>query len=167
LLVSTSHVRHGRAVHRAAVYSMRGAQGRKDERQRRTRPLDLHRMRPHLGGTSKPQVVIHCIQASNSLYMRRWVCEVQIAYALTRQDCVAYLRAESRSLVEQGDALHQEFEQLRRTPSNPERCRMFCYSLHAYRGLLANHALAVKWLIHPPGSVHVSSLPSVSERPAA
>jgi len=86
---------------------------------------------------------------------------------LTRHDALTYLRAESACLVEQANALREELARLQSSTISNETCRQYCHKLRAYRGLLANHALALKWMMHPPHVVNTFSPPSVSALSAA
>ena len=85
---------------------------------------------------------------------------------LNRQDAFAYLRAESACLVEEGQALRRELETLMGAPFDIKACLTYYHKLRAYRGLLANHALALRWTMHPPHISNAPLLPTVSERSA-
>ena len=82
---------------------------------------------------------------------------------MNREDAVAYLRAESACLVQYCAALRKDLIQLGGVPFDAASCATYCHKLRAYRGLLANHALAIRWMTHPPRAINASSLSSSSQ----
>jgi len=53
--------------------------------------------------------------------------------------------------------------QLGGVPFDAASCATYCHNLRAYRRLLANHALAIRWMTHPPRAINASSLSSCSQ----
>jgi hypothetical protein len=82
---------------------------------------------------------------------------------MNREDAVAYLRAESACLVQYCAALRKDLVQLGGVPFDAASCATYCHNLRAYRRLLANHALAIRWMTHPPRAINASSLSSCSQ----
>jgi hypothetical protein len=86
---------------------------------------------------------------------------------LNRQDALGYLRVESASLAKDCSALRHELETILRAPFDMSACVTYRKKLWAYRGLLANHALAVRWTTLSSHVVIASSARSIAARSAA
>ena len=94
--------------------------------------------------------------------------ERQTDNTLTRHDTFTYLLAESRCLAEEADILRQECVALRHAPFTMEAWVAYSLKLRAYRDLLANHTIAIKWTVNRRERfISASSQPSVSEPSAA
>ena len=91
----------------------------------------------------------------------------RIGPRLNRQDALGYLRVESASLAKDCSALRHELETILRAPFDMSACVTYRKKLWAYRGLLANHALAVRWTTLSSHVVIASSARSIAARPAA
>ena len=70
---------------------------------------------------------------------------------MDRAECLAYLATESRCLAEETQDLKRELEAPLRSEFERAALKAFGHRLLAHRGLLKNHALALKWVIHLPG----------------
>jgi hypothetical protein len=71
-----------------------------------------------------------------------------------RYDAVTYLRAESLRLSADCERLRREFEAIRERPFDWDAHATFQRKLRQFRGLLANHRLALDWTANPPGDVN-------------
>ena len=65
-----------------------------------------------------------------------------------------YLRAESLQLSADCERLRDEFEALRERPFDWGAHATLQQRLRHFRGLLANHRLALEWTAHPPCGVN-------------
>jgi hypothetical protein len=73
-----------------------------------------------------------------------------LCHTVTRTQQLAYLRAESRDLVERLRRLYSEFEALRRAHFPPREWAAHRKRMQEYWGLVANHHIAFAWTFHPP-----------------
>lgn len=71
-----------------------------------------------------------------------------------RRTAVAYLRAESLRLSAECELLRRDFEALRDIPFDRVAYAACKRQLRHFRGLLANHKLALEWMQYPPCGVN-------------
>ena len=70
---------------------------------------------------------------------------------MTRAEQLAYLRAEHARLAEQLRTLCSEFKALLRSPHVPRHgWAVYARRMGEHRGLLANHRIALEWMMYPP-----------------
>ena len=116
----------------------------------------------------EPESVISCISNHPLLVVKVGALRGHTDNTLTRRDTFTYLLAESRCLAEEADILRQECVALRRAPFTMEAWVVYSLKLRAYRDLLANHTIAIKWTVNRRERfISASSQPSVSEPSAA